>query len=131
MRHYKPRLVYIFSPIFHYGSCCRAVILQTIYALNKEILPFFGLKSAVYNQERVIIACVKTPLIVSVRKNKSNIEDMFWFLIDRHLQLHKKTFDLPFENSIFPEIQNCTTIYVQIQSLNVTFKVELSLKTSW
>ena len=28
------------------------LILQTIYVLNKEILQFFGLKSAVYNWER-------------------------------------------------------------------------------
>ena len=27
-------------------------MLQTIYVLNKEILQFLGLKSAVYNQER-------------------------------------------------------------------------------
>ena len=28
------------------------LVLQTIYVLNKEILQFFGLKSAVYNYER-------------------------------------------------------------------------------
>ena len=31
-------------------------MLQTIYVLNNEILQFLGLKSAVYNQERVIMA---------------------------------------------------------------------------
>ena len=34
-------------------------MLQTIYVLNKEILQFLGLKSAVYNQERVIMARVR------------------------------------------------------------------------
>ena len=32
---------------------------MTIYVLNKDILQFLGLKSAVYNQERVIMARVR------------------------------------------------------------------------
>ena len=44
-------------------------MLQTIYVLNKEILQLLGLKSAVYNQEWVIMAVVnilllKIPLIL-------------------------------------------------------------------
>ena len=37
--------------IFH---CCllERFVFQTIYVLNKEILKFLGLKSAVYNRER-------------------------------------------------------------------------------
>ena len=34
------------------------LILQTIYILKREIVQFFGLISAVYNQEQVIIAHV-------------------------------------------------------------------------
>ena len=50
--------LYIFNPIFHCGLYCRAVsaVLQAIYVLNKKILQFLGLKSAVSNQERVIMA---------------------------------------------------------------------------
>ena len=35
------------------------LVLQTIYVLNQEILQFLGLKSAVYNWERVIMARVR------------------------------------------------------------------------
>ena len=41
------RGLYIFYPIFHCGLYCRAVSV-----LNKAILQFLGLKSAVYNWER-------------------------------------------------------------------------------
>ena len=49
------RGLYIFYPIFHCGLYCRAVSVTEIYALNKEILQFLGLKSVVYNQERLIL----------------------------------------------------------------------------
>ena len=72
--HYNPRFVY-FYPIFHFGLYCRAgLILQTIYVLNKEILPFLDLKSAVYNREwfqiNSGIACTISPL-TSVLKDKN------------------------------------------------------------
>ena len=38
------------------------LVLQTIYVVDKEILPFWGLKSAVSNQERVIMARVRYPI---------------------------------------------------------------------
>ena len=44
--------LYIFTPIFSAVYFVERLILQTIYVLNKEILQFLGLKSAVYNQER-------------------------------------------------------------------------------
>ena len=57
-RHYKPRLVY-FLPHFSVAAyIVERLILQTIYVLNMKILQFLGLKSAVYNQERVIMAHV-------------------------------------------------------------------------
>ena len=54
------RGLYSFYLIFHCGLYIRAVsityirdsILHTIYILNKEILQFLSLKSALYNQER-------------------------------------------------------------------------------
>ena len=56
-RHYKPRLVQLFFTTFFTAvHIVVGLILQTIYVLNKEILQFLGLKSAVYNQERVIMA---------------------------------------------------------------------------
>ena len=42
----------IFTPIFTVVSIVEPLVLQTIYVLNKEILQFLGLKSAVYNRER-------------------------------------------------------------------------------
>ena len=33
-------------------------MLQTIYLLNKEILKFLGLKSVVYNQERLMLQII-------------------------------------------------------------------------
>ena len=46
-------------------------VLQTIYVLNKEILQFLGLKSAVYNRERVIRAHVR--YLPEFLKNSDNI----------------------------------------------------------
>ena len=43
---------YIFYPIFHCGLYCRAVSVQTIYVLNKEIFQILVLKSTVCNRER-------------------------------------------------------------------------------
>ena len=45
--------LYIFYPIFTAVYIVERLILQTIYVLKKEILRFLGLKSAVYNQERL------------------------------------------------------------------------------
>ena len=56
MRAIITRGFYIFYPIF---TVVYNEELQTIYVLNKETLQFFSLKSAVYNQERVIIARVR------------------------------------------------------------------------
>ena len=44
--------LYIFYPIFTAVDIVERLVLQTIYVLNKEILQFLGLISAVYNQER-------------------------------------------------------------------------------
>ena len=41
------------------GSLHVHIILQTIYVLKREILQFLGLKSTVYNQERVIMAHIR------------------------------------------------------------------------
>ena len=55
--HYKPRLVYFFTPFFTAVYILQRLVSQTIYVLlNEEILQFLSLKSAVYNQERVIMA---------------------------------------------------------------------------
>ena len=47
-RHYNPRLVFFYL-IFTAVYIVEWLVLQTIYVLNKEILQFLGLKSAVYN----------------------------------------------------------------------------------
>ena len=55
--HYNPRFVHIFfTPFFTVVYIVEQLVLQTIYVLNKEILQFLGLKSAVYDQEQVIMA---------------------------------------------------------------------------
>ena len=46
------RSLYIFTPFFTAVYIVERLMLQTIYELNKEILQFLGLKSAVYNRER-------------------------------------------------------------------------------
>ena len=58
-RHYKPQLLYFFTTLFTAVYNQVWLILQTIYALNKEILKFLGLESAVYNQEQVLVAHVR------------------------------------------------------------------------
>ena len=45
------RGLYIFNPIFHCDLYCRAANIQGTYELNKGILQFLSLKSAVYKQE--------------------------------------------------------------------------------
>ena len=55
VKQFTVRGLYIFDPIFHFGlyfDIVERLILQTIYVINKEILQFLGLKSAVHNQER-------------------------------------------------------------------------------
>ena len=42
-----------------YFKIVERLLLQTIYVLNKEILQFASLKSAVYNRERIIMARVR------------------------------------------------------------------------
>ena len=53
------RGLYNFYRIFHCGLYCRAVSITVIYVLKKEILQFLGLKSAVFNQEQVMMARVR------------------------------------------------------------------------
>ena len=55
---YKTRFVF-FTPFFTAVFIVERLVLQTINVLNKEILQFMGLQSAVYNQERVIMARVR------------------------------------------------------------------------
>ena len=50
------RGLYILTPFFTAVYIVERLVLQTIYVLNKEILQFLGLKSAVYDQEQVIMA---------------------------------------------------------------------------
>ena len=56
--HYKPRLVYFLPQFFTAVYIVERLVLQTIYVVNKEILQFLSLKSAVHNQERFIMARV-------------------------------------------------------------------------
>ena len=58
-RHYNPQFVYTFTPYFTAVYIVEPLVIKTIYVLNKEILQFLGLKSAVCNSERVIMACVR------------------------------------------------------------------------
>ena len=58
-RHYKPRLVFFLLPFFTVAYIVERLVLQTNYVLYKEICQFLSLKSAVSNQERVIMACVR------------------------------------------------------------------------
>ena len=44
--------LYIFTPFFTAVYIVERLGLQTIYVVNKEILQFLGLKSAVYNREQ-------------------------------------------------------------------------------
>ena len=53
-RHYNPWFVHFFTPFFT-TYIVERLVLQIIYELNIKILQFLGLKSAVYNQERVIM----------------------------------------------------------------------------
>ena len=53
------RGLYIFYSFFAAVYIVERLILQTIYVLNKEILQFLGLKYAVSNQERAIMACLR------------------------------------------------------------------------
>ena len=49
------RGLYIFSTFSTAVYIVELLVLQTIYVLNKVILQFLSLKSAVYNQERFLI----------------------------------------------------------------------------
>ena len=53
------RCLYFFTPFLTAVYNVEQLILQTIYVLNKEFLKLLGLKIAVYNQERVIMACIQ------------------------------------------------------------------------
>ena len=46
-------------PFFTAVYIVERLVLQTIHVLNKKILQFLSLKSAVYNQERIIMAHVR------------------------------------------------------------------------
>jgi hypothetical protein len=50
--HYNPWFVYFLPHFFTAVYIVERLVLQTIYVLNREILQFLGLKTAVYNQER-------------------------------------------------------------------------------
>ena len=50
--------LYIFTPFFTAVYIMDQLVLQTIYVLNKEILQFFVLKSAVYIREQFQIRSV-------------------------------------------------------------------------
>ena len=63
--HYKPRLEYFFMPFFTAVYNQERLILQTIYALNKENC---SIKSEVYNQERVTMAHLRYILCIFVLK---------------------------------------------------------------
>ena len=53
------RALYIFYTIFHCGLYCRAVGVTDNLCTNQGISSIFGQKSAVSNQERVIMARVR------------------------------------------------------------------------
>ena len=44
--------MYIFSPFFTAVYIVERLVLQTIYVVNKEILQFLSLRSAVYNLDK-------------------------------------------------------------------------------
>ena len=52
--------LYIFTLCFNAVYIVERLILQTISELNKKILQFFGQKSAVSNQERAMVACIRS-----------------------------------------------------------------------
>ena len=54
-----PTVCIFFTLFFTAIYIVERLVLQTIYVLNKVILQFLGLKSAVYNLERVILAHVR------------------------------------------------------------------------
>ena len=70
--HYKPWLVY-FLPHFslRFIRIVERLVLETIYVLNTEILQFLSLKSAVYNQEWVIMHTVAKILNLWLRNKVS------------------------------------------------------------
>ena len=49
----------VFTPVFTVVYIVERLVIKTIYVLNKEILQFLGLKFAVSDQERVIMARVR------------------------------------------------------------------------
>ena len=53
------RGLFFFTPFLTAVYNVEQLILQTIYVLNKEFLKLLGLKIAVYNQERVIMARIR------------------------------------------------------------------------
>ena len=57
-RHHKPWLVY-FEPIFHCGLYCRVFSITDNSFTKQGNSSFFAIKSAVYNQERVITAHIQ------------------------------------------------------------------------
>ena len=53
------RGLYIFTPFFTAAYIVERLVLQTIYVLNKKILQFLSLKSAVYSGEWVVMEHVR------------------------------------------------------------------------
>ena len=49
---------YISYPIFHCSFYCRAVNIQTIYELNKNLFQFLSLKSVGYDSTRLVLILV-------------------------------------------------------------------------
>ena len=68
---YKPCI--FFTPFFTAVYIVEWLIVQTIYVLNKKILQFLGLKSAVYNVRYI---CIK-PLCSTVSKHVNSKRCMY------------------------------------------------------
>ena len=100
MLHYNPRFVYFFTPFFTEVDIVERLVLQTSYVLNKEILQFLGLKSAVYNWERFQIKSGKT---IFVRKT---IQGIPWHLFKR-IASQRQPIRMPLYKSEWNNLTKC------------------------
>ena len=97
--------MYIFTPFFTAVYIVERLILQTLYVhTKKEILWFFSQKSAVSNQEQVIMACVRYIVWIQyyVVRSKILLARFYWFVIENnnHFLLFREYFSM---SQIYPK----------------------------
>ena len=81
--HYNPRLV-SFTLFFTAVYIVEWLVSQTIYVLDKEILRFLGLKSAVYNRFRSKVCYNGESAVFSLQMKPCNCNIFFLGQAGRH-----------------------------------------------